>query len=100
MKSIFGDDFSGTNSQKQLAILEAIRDQVLLNLKVIYITVANEDDAYMIFETLNARGKNLSSVDLIKNDLFKILNGTHPDDTAKRNWKQIQLSLSSRANKG
>lgn len=95
----FWNDVHGTNSQKQLAILEAIRDEILLNLKVIYITVANEDDAYMIFETLNARGKNLSSVDLIKNDLFKILNSTHPDDTAKRNWKQIQLSLSSRSTK-
>lgn len=95
----FWNDVHGTNSQKQLAILEAVRDQILLNLKVIYITVANEDDAYMIFETLNARGKNLSSVDLIKNDLFKILNSTHPDDTAKRNWKQIQLSLSSRSTK-
>jgi uncharacterized protein with ParB-like and HNH nuclease domain len=95
----FWNEVHGTNSQKQLAILEAVRDEILLNLKVIYITVANEDDAYMIFETLNARGKNLSSVDLIKNDLFKILNSTHPDDTAKRNWKQIQLSLSSRSTK-
>lgn len=95
----FWDEIPGTIGQKQLAILEAVRDEILLNLKVIYITVANEDDAYMIFETLNARGKNLSSVDLIKNDLFKVLNGTHPDDTAKRNWKQIQLKLSSRATK-
>lgn len=95
----FWNDVPGTNSQKQLAVLEAVRDEILLNLKVIYITVANEDDAYMIFETLNARGKNLSSVDLIKNDLFKVLNTTHPDDTAKRNWKQIQVSLSSRATK-
>lgn len=95
----FWDELDGTNNQKQILILEAIRDQILLNLKVIYITVSNEDDAYMIFETLNARGKNLSSVDLIKNDLFKELNGTHPDDTAKRVWKQIQINLASRTNK-
>ncbi|MEZ7514493.1 DUF262 domain-containing protein [Flavobacterium frigidarium] len=95
----FWNEISGKQNEKQLAILESIRDQILLNLKVIYITVANEDDAYMIFETLNARGKNLSSVDLIKNDIFKILNGTHPDDTAKRTWKKIQLNLSSRAGK-
>lgn len=95
----FWASLSGTNEQKQLAILESVRDQILLNLKVIYITVSNEDDAYMIFETLNARGKNLSSVDLIKNDLFKILNGSHPDDTAKRNWKKIQMDLSSRSSK-
>jgi len=95
----FWNDLPGTNSQKLISILEAIRDQILLNLKVIYITVTNEDDAYMIFETLNARGKNLSSVDLIKNDLFKQLNGTHPDDTAKRVWKKIQINLASRVNK-
>lgn len=95
----FWDQLQGSNSQKQISILEAIRDQILLNLKVIYITVSNEDDAYMIFETLNARGKNLSSVDLIKNDLFKELNGTHPDDTAKRVWKQIQMNLASRGTK-
>ncbi len=77
-------------------LLESIRDQILLYLKVIYITVSSEDDAYMIFETLNARGKGLTSVDLIKNDLFKVLNNTHPDDSAKTNWKKIQFNLMSR----
>jgi len=76
--------------------LKAVRDQVLRFLKVIYITVNDEDEAYTIFETLNARGLNLSYVDLIKNKLFKKLNGTHPDDDAKRKWNKIRQIISSR----
>lgn len=89
----------GDEDSKYLEVLKKIRDQILSYLKVIYITVANEDDAYMIFETLNARGKNLSAVDLVKNELFKKLQTTHPDDTAKRTWKAIQRNLSEREQK-
>ncbi|MCD8425022.1 DUF262 domain-containing HNH endonuclease family protein [Tenacibaculum dicentrarchi] len=93
------DQIPGTVNEKYIELLKKIREQIVSYLKVIYITVASEDDAYMIFETLNARGKNLSSVDLVKNELFKKLRSTHPDDTAKRNWKQIQENLASRNNK-
>ena len=50
-------------------LLKEIREQIVNYLKVILITVKNEDDAYTIFETLNARGMNLSFVDLIKNQI-------------------------------
>lgn len=79
-----------------LEALKAVRDQVLRFLKVIYITVNDEDEAYTIFETLNARGLNLSYADLIKNKLFKKLNGTHPDDDAKTKWNKIRKIIGSR----
>ncbi|EHL07329.1 hypothetical protein HMPREF0322_01889 [Desulfitobacterium hafniense DP7] len=78
--------------------LEAIRDQIL-QLKTIYITVSNEDDAYTIFETLNARGMNLTTVDLVKNEIFKALRSQHPNDDAKDNWKKIRTNLSLREEK-
>jgi len=74
-------------------ILKAIRDQVVKYLKVIFITVKEEDDAYTIFETLNARGMDLSFVDLIKNKIFKSLKTTHPDDFAKTNWKKLRNTI-------
>ena len=80
--------------------LKGIRDQVVKYLKVIFITVSEEDEAYTIFETLNARGMNLSFVDLIKNTLFKNLKNTHPDDEAKTKWKNIRLIISSRTDVG
>ncbi len=84
------------SDEKYEILLRAVRDQVVKYLKVIFITVTEEEEAYTIFETLNARGMNLSFVDLIKNRLFKELNDTHPDDNAKTTWKNIRLVISSR----
>lgn len=81
---------------KFCTILETIRDQVLTFLKTIYITVGNEDEAYTIFETLNARGMNLSPVDLMKNEIFKILADEHPVDAAKFKWKSLHQNLAAR----
>lgn len=92
-------EINGSVEEKYLTLLKSIRDQILGYLKVIYITVSNEDDAYMIFETLNARGKSLTSVDLVKNEIFKNLRGIHPDDDAKRKWKSIQTNLAERSQK-
>lgn len=39
-------------------------------LRVIYVKVPSESDAFMIFETLNDRGANLTLSDLLKNYLF------------------------------
>ena len=81
-------------------LLKAIRDQVVKYLKVIFITVGEEDEAYTIFETLNARGMDLSFVDLIKNKVFKSFNTTHPDDFAKTKWKELRNTISSRDGTG
>lgn len=70
--------------------LKGIRDQFLRFVKVIYVTVADEDDAYTIFETLNARGIDLSSYDLVRNSILKRLNKVHPNDDAKDRWKAIR----------
>ncbi|MBC5240617.1 DUF262 domain-containing protein [Klebsiella pneumoniae] len=84
------------SDEQYASLLKAIRDQVLRFLKIIFITVNDEDEAYTIFETLNARGMNLSFVDLIKNKLFKALNDPHPNDDAKDNWKAIRSILMQR----
>jgi len=82
----------GVSDGKYEVLLTAVRDQVVTYLKVIFITVTEEEEAYTIFETLNARGMNLSFVDLIKNKLFKELTDTHPDDDAKTIWKNSNCS--------
>jgi len=94
--SDFWQQAGGDENARHRAILEAIRDQVLTFIKAIYITVGSEDDAYTIFETLNARGMNLSPVDLIKNEIFKTLVDEHPVDNAKFKWKQLYTTLAAR----
>lgn len=48
--------------------LEFIRDRAT----VIWVTVQDDQDAFLIFETLNDRGLDLSIADLLKNHLFRL----------------------------
>ena len=66
-----------------------IRD-ALLDLKVIFVKLDDEDDAYIIFETLNTRGKDLSLTDLVKNHVTKHLKSQSTSlDQAKVKWERI-----------
>ncbi|MFS7361605.1 DUF262 domain-containing protein [Rahnella inusitata] len=75
--------------------LNAIYKMITNYLYVVRIAVDRGDDAYDIFEVLNARGINLSSIDLIKNKVFQSCTVTFPEDEARRKWVYIydQLGL-------
>lgn len=83
---------------ENIDILKAVRDQIL-KCKTIFITVDNERQAQTIFETLNAKGKDLETIDLIKNKIFNLLEEEHPTDFAKESWKQIKSILQERENR-
>lgn len=75
--------------------LNEIRDRTL-KLKVIYVELDDEDDAYVIFETLNTRGKDLSVGDLIKNHLTKNIKAKNKGvDIPKDKWKIIRDNIDS-----
>ena len=78
----------------ELNSVKSLRTQVLNFLKFILVTAKHEDDAYTIFETLNARGLSLTSVDLIKNWIFKNDKNTHPNDNAKALWNGLREKVS------
>jgi len=66
-----------------------IRD-ALLELKVIFVKLDHEDDAYIIFETLNTRGKDLSLTDLVKNHVNKHLKTRSASvDQTKVKWEKL-----------
>ena len=78
-------------------ILIAIRDQILL-MNIISILTNDKESAYEIFEILNAKGKNLASIDLIKNTIYSEF---HADDNAKdkiieKQWENIKNILRGR----
>jgi uncharacterized protein with ParB-like and HNH nuclease domain len=69
--------------------LTKIRDAVL-DLKVILVKLDDEDDAYIIFETLNTRGKDLSLADLVKNHVAKHLKVKSASvDQPKIKWEKL-----------
>ncbi|ODA42707.1 DUF262 domain-containing protein [Desulfosporosinus sp. BG] len=73
--------------------LKAVRDQILI-CKVVYVTVKSFEDAYTIFEVLNAKGKDLTAIDIIKNSIFSILTNEEPIDFAAQKWKAISNNIS------
>lgn len=71
------------------AKLLAIRDKAL-RLQLILIELTNEDDAYLIFETLNTRGKDLTVSDLVKNHLTRLTKPTNKGvDATREKWTAI-----------
>ena len=75
-------------------ILKAVRDQIL-GTTFVSISTKDRGQANMIFEILNAKGKNLTDVDLIKNKIFEVVDDTEPADYAEEKWKSIKNILNS-----
>ena len=55
----------------------------------ILITVEDEFDAYTVFETLNARGLELTTADLLKNYLFSKVRVQGDLDALQRRWQAL-----------
>lgn len=71
-----------------LDILKALRDQVLLS-TIIEIYTSDGKVANKLFEILNAKGKQLSFIDLIKNKIFEQVPEIEPADFASNTWADI-----------
>lgn len=52
------------------ARLEAILKALLNRMKLVVITLGEDDDAQVIFETLNSKGEPLLAMDLVRNNIF------------------------------
>lgn len=70
-------------------LAEFLTDTIAERLLFIQINVEDELNAYTVFETLNARGIELSSTDLLKNYLFSLFQGADDLREAQRQWKRI-----------
>lgn len=84
-------------SEKNASInyLKHLRD-CLLQMHFISIELDNEDDAYLIFETLNTRGKDLRPSDLLKNHFMRLIPAKVKGmDAAKNTWSDIIEKLNS-----
>lgn len=74
--------------------LSKLRDTVF-DLNVILVTLDNEDDAYLIFETLNTRGKDLALSDLLRNHFTKFIKPESGVDQSKIKWSKVLDTIAS-----
>lgn len=66
-----------------------LSNTVAQRLLFIQISVEDELNAYTVFETLNARGLELTSTDLLKNYVFSIFQNSYDLQEAQRRWRRI-----------
>jgi hypothetical protein len=88
-------DKDGSEKISAIKALKHLRDCVL-QMQFIAIELDSEDDACLIFETLNTRGKDLRVTDLLKNYFMRLLpNKNKGMDTTKSIWDEVMVRLSS-----
>jgi uncharacterized protein with ParB-like and HNH nuclease domain len=76
-------------------IVNFLTNEVARKLIFIQIEVEDELSAYTVFETLNARGIELSSSDLLKNYLFSLLVSDTDQQIIQRQWDIISNNVNN-----
>lgn len=81
------DDVEVTDEYKRRRLL-ALSTVLFEHFRLIVITLDKDDDAQVIFQTLNSGGKPLAAMDLVRNDLFHraIKRGENQDHLMKKHW--------------
>jgi uncharacterized protein with ParB-like and HNH nuclease domain len=76
IKKGFDDvDIDHTEKSVQKKILDTLLDTILNKLQFVHIQIAPNDDAQVIFESLNDRGEPLLAMDLVRNYIFQRVKG-------------------------
>lgn len=76
---------------QKFRVLFAYYKCLLENFKVMYVETDDINEAFIIFETLNARGKDLETADLLKNYLF--MKAGKKADNVQKTWENMMDNL-------
>lgn len=86
------DDIASCTMDEKIRALYNYRNNFLENFEVMYLETNDLGESYVIFETLNARGKDLETADLLKNYVFsQAQNNLH---NIQEKWKKMTDFLS------
>ncbi len=86
-KQRISEKFKTNDGGELAAFLSNVVGELMM---FIQITVEDELNAYTVFETLNSRGVELTSTDLLKNFLFSLVAKSETDlKQVKTQWKKI-----------
>lgn len=86
-------DRDATLAYSGAALSALLNEAVARQLLFILITVEDDLNAYTVFETLNARGLELSATDLLKNYLFSKVRGQQDLDALGRRWHRLVITV-------
>ena len=73
--------------------IENIKKILTQKFSVVSITLDTDDNPYLVFESLNAKGRSLSQADLIKNYFFMRIHISKQDEIYSKLWEPMQNNL-------
>ncbi|UDM01269.1 DUF262 domain-containing protein [Streptomyces longhuiensis] len=79
----FADD------EDRLDYLDALRECLIYGLVFVEIQTPTSSDANEVFETINSRGKDLSTVDLVRNFLMEKSRGDDEKERVNNAWRSL-----------
>lgn len=83
---------NAAGDESRIDRLNALSAALLEGFQVIVITLGEDDDAQVIFETLNAGGEPLAAMDLVRNDVFHraVRAGEDVEVLMERRWSSFE----------
>lgn len=70
-----------------------VKNTITSDLSIVSIILSPEDNPYLVFESLNAKGQPLTQADLIRNFLFMKIPSEDQENQYKKYWLPIQENL-------
>ena len=87
------------SKEEQTANLKKIKNIILEQLVVVNITSEDKDNPYLIFESLNNKGQELTQADLVRNYLFMKLPTEQQSSVYKEKWLPIETTFKNQSQK-
>ncbi len=72
---------------------QVLKKVIFSNLSVVSIVLGKDDDPYLVFESLNAKGRPLTQADLIRNYFFMKVHVNDQTCVYEQYWKPMQDAL-------
>ena len=73
--------------------IQLLKKVISNNLSVVSIVLDIEDDPYLVFESLNAKGRSLTQADLIRNYFFMKIHVNEQESIHAQYWEPMQIAL-------
>ncbi len=78
---------------KKPSDLRKIKDILCSNLSLVSVVLGESDDPYLVFESLNAKGRPLTQADLIRNYFFMRIHSNSHETVDAKYWQPMQNLL-------
>lgn len=85
--------FFNQRLEKKPRDLEKFKQVLVNNLSLVSIVLANDDNPHLIFESLNAKGRELTQADLLRNYFFMRVHVDSQEKIYSEYWRPMQQDL-------